>query len=130
MSRKTKLILVILAIVVCCVGITVGILTWIALDYGRPACTDSIIINNTTYDIGKLEIAGTTTNSSMAFSGFSYIENENCAYIRLRFVLVNRKFTSGDFDILSKNLSGIDYVYIQGCQKDDKKLIWKRNGQP
>ncbi len=127
-KRKRIIVLSVIGFLLLAV-IATGIILWFYLSYGQPISTDSIFVEKTYYEVGKVDITGTTINSSMAFSGFDYDYIENRAYIMLRYVPVNGKFTSGDFNVTTNNLNGIDEVYIQGPTKDDLKLVWSRGDE-
>lgn len=128
-KRKRTIVLGIIGTLLLVVA-AAGMIRWFYLSYGQSISTDSIVVRYSYYEVGKVDITGTTTSSSLAFSGFDYSSVENHAYMKLRYVPVNGKFTSGDLKVTTNNLNGIDEVYIQGPTKDDLMLVWSRDDEP
>ncbi len=113
------------------IAISIGFIVLVSLHktfiWGSYVPTDSLIIENVVFDDYYMKLNGNTSNSALAYSGCNYHWEGSTLYIKPRYALVNIIHSSGKFEISDGGpFEGIQAVYIQGKEANDKKLIWSR----
>ena len=121
MWRKTvfKVVTCFVILIIICV-ISLSIYTkYIA----NNATTRSVFIEKVIVLNKSLQVIGDTTSSADGFQGYSYKVKGNCLYVKPGYYLGG----VGNFDItLKEDMSKIDFVYLQGREANDYRLIWER----
>lgn len=125
MSRvKKTFLIIIIFIVIILISIT------IYLSIGTVVGTQSVFIDKITKDNKTLQINGMTSNSALAFSGYSCKVKGNILYLKVRHSIGSFIHNTGEFNItLNNDLKNVNYIYLQGNKTEDKKLVWTKYSQ-
>ncbi|MHB8157770.1 MAG: hypothetical protein ACYDEQ_10335 [Desulfocucumaceae bacterium] len=71
---------------------------WIYLLHGSDL-NNNVFIESANITESAIFISGDTSNSGISYRGFNYKVSESKMYIRTRYGLVTKKYSSGHFDI-------------------------------
>ena len=119
-SKKKFLVIIILISAIL-------ISTALYLAIGMGVSTRSVGIESMMKDNKTLQITGSTSNSGLAFTGYGYTIKGDTLYLKLRYSLVSPFHNAGEFSItLNNDLANVKYIYLQGSETKDKKLIWTK----
>ncbi len=95
---------------------------------GMYVDTATIGIKNIKVSEENISIEGFTTSSATGFSKYTYyIQNDNL-YLKLKYSLVNKVNSEGDFNLTIHEPSAqIRKIFIQGRDQLDQRLVWEKD---
>jgi hypothetical protein len=118
-----------LKIIIAIISLSVILLTSavIYLEVGQYSPTYYLYAHKINVSDDSIKLVGGTTSSATGLKGFKYRIEDDKLYVKLRYGLAYRDGIYGDFDIaINKNTENINYIYLEGRAKDDRKLIWEK----
>ena len=121
-----------LIIILFIVGISIMIVYLLLFSYFSIVSTSEIGIyeNDIKLTNNKVEIQGMILNSSKYFKGYRYYVKGDKLFVRVytSYIIKPDSTKLGYISIdIKYDTSTINYIYLQGRNKADTKLIWERN---